>query len=68
MEQLLSLWLDSGLAQLTLGQAAMMLVGLVLLYLAINKKFEPLLLVPIGIGTLLVNVPGAGLELSLIHI
>lgn len=67
MEQLLTLWQDSGIAQLTLGQAAMMLVGLILLYLAINKKFEPLLLVPIGIGTLLVNVPGAGFEAAPVY-
>lgn len=62
MQQLLMLWQDTGLAQLTWGQFAMMVVGLVLLYLAIQKKFEPLLLVPIGIGTLLVNIPGAGME------
>lgn len=61
MEKLNSLLLDSGLANLTLGQSAMMLVGLVLLYLAIVRKFEPLLLVPIGMGTLLVNIPGAGM-------
>lgn len=61
MEKLNSLLLDSGLANLTLGQAAMMVVGLVLLYLAIVRKFEPLLLVPIGMGTLLVNIPGAGM-------
>ena len=62
METLLNLWADSGVAQLTVGQAAMMFVGLGLLYLAIKKGFEPLLLVPIGIGTVLVNVPGAGFE------
>lgn len=62
METLLKLWADSGVAQLNLGSAAMMLVGLGLLYLAIKKGFEPLLLVPIGIGTVLVNIPGAGFE------
>ena len=61
MEKLLSLLLDSGLANLTIGQALMMLVGLSLLYLAIAKQFEPLLLVPIGMGTILVNIPGAGM-------
>jgi oxaloacetate decarboxylase beta subunit len=62
MEQLAILWQQSGLAQMDLGPAAMMAVGLVLLYLAIHRRFEPLLLVPIGIGTLLVNLPGAGFE------
>ncbi|MFT6386850.1 MAG: oxaloacetate decarboxylase beta subunit [Cellvibrionaceae bacterium] len=61
MEKLNSLLLNSGLANLTLGQGAMMLVGLGLLYLAIVRKFEPLLLLPIGMGTLLVNIPGAGM-------
>ena len=61
MEKLNSLLMDSGLANLTLGQGAMMLVGLGLLYLAIVRKFEPLLLLPIGMGTLLVNIPGAGM-------
>jgi oxaloacetate decarboxylase beta subunit len=62
MDSLFKLWGDSGIAQLQFGQAAMMLVGLVLLYLAIKKGFEPLLLVPIAIGTILVNVPGGGFE------
>ena len=62
MDNLLKLWSDSGVAQLTPGAAAMMVVGLVLLYLAINKGVEPLLLVPIAIGTILVNIPGAGFE------
>lgn len=60
MNALLGLWQDSGLYQITLGQVLMMAVGLLLLFLAINKKFEPLLLVPIGFGALLVNIPGAG--------
>ncbi len=62
MEGLLVLWQETGLVQLAGGQFVMMLVGLVLLYLAISKKFEPLLLLPIGVGTLLVNIPGAGME------
>ena len=60
MHALLGLWQDSGLSQITLGQTFMMVVGLVLLYLAIRKGFEPLLLVPIGFGAILVNIPGAG--------
>lgn len=58
MENLLSLWATSGLAQITGGQAVMMIVGFVLLYLAISRGFEPLLLVPIGFGTVLANMPG----------
>lgn len=43
------------------GQAAMNAVGILLLYLAMAKRFEPLLLLPIEIGCILVNIPGAGL-------
>lgn len=67
MEELLGLWSDSGIAQLTVGQAWMMLVGLGLLFLAIKKGFEPLLLVPIGLGTVLVNIPGAGFEAAPVY-
>ena len=67
MENLLSLWASSGLAQMQLGQLVMMTVGLVLLFLAISKGFEPLLLVPIGFGTILVNIPGAGFEAAPIY-
>ena len=42
----------------------MILVGLLLIYLAINKKFEPLLLLPIGFGALLTNIPEIGLSMS----
>ncbi len=62
MEQLTELWYQSGVAQMSPGQGVMLLVGLGLLYLAIYKRFEPLLLVPIGFGTLLVNIPGAGFD------
>ena len=58
MENLISLWASSGIAQIVGGQAIMMLVGFVLLYLAISRGFEPLLLVPIGFGTILANMPG----------
>ncbi|GHE20922.1 sodium ion-translocating decarboxylase subunit beta [Halomonas urumqiensis] len=64
MEKLLTLWYGSGLYNLTLGQAAMIAVGMLLLYLAIHKKFEPLLLVPIGFGGILANIPEAGLAIS----
>ena len=64
MEKLVTLWYGSGAYNLTLGQAVMILVGMVLLYLAIAKKFEPLLLVPIGFGGILANIPEAGLAIS----
>jgi len=67
MEQLMSLWTSSGLAQISSGQFIMILVGFVLLYLAINKQFEPLLLVPIGFGGLMANIPGAGLAFSAVE-
>ncbi|KAF0803037.1 oxaloacetate decarboxylase subunit beta [Alcanivorax xiamenensis] len=64
MDALLSLWHSTGLYHLTWGQAVMIAVGLVLLYLAIRKNFEPLLLVPIGFGGILANIPVAGLAES----
>ena len=51
------LWLTTGIANFTWGQALMICVGLLLLYLAIGKKFEPLLLVPMGFGAVLSNIP-----------
>ena len=53
-----------GIFSLTSGQLLMLGVGLLILYLAINKKFEPLLLLPIGFGAILTNVPEIGLALS----
>ncbi len=61
MELILEIWRGSGLYQITGGQAAMLIVCLVLLYLGIVRKFEPLLLVTIGFGGLLSNIPGAGI-------
>ncbi|HIB27942.1 sodium ion-translocating decarboxylase subunit beta [Candidatus Thioglobus sp.] len=61
MEQLNSLWLNTGLYQMVWGQGLMLLIGMLLLYLAIIKKFEPLLLLPIGFGAILANIPGAGI-------
>lgn len=60
MEKLLLLWGDTGFALFTPQELLMCLIGIVLVYLAIAKKYEPLLLLPIAIGTLLVNIPGAG--------
>ncbi len=67
MTQFLSLWQSSGIAQMTPGQFVMILVGLLLLFLAIRRKFEPLLLVPIGFGGILANIPGAGLALPAVE-
>lgn len=61
MELILEIWRGSGLYQITGGQAAMLIVCLGLLYLGIVRKFEPLLLVTIGFGGLLSNIPGAGI-------
>ncbi len=61
MEVLLKLWQSMGIANLTWGQLLMMGVGGILVYLAIAKKFEPLLLVPIGFGAILSNIPIAGI-------
>jgi carboxybiotin decarboxylase len=60
MESLIGLYRDTGIYQLEPGQAVMVLIGLVLVYLAIKRGFEPLLLLPIGMGAVLVNVPGGG--------
>ena len=57
-----SVWNDSGFSAFTMGHAIMMLVGIILLYLAIGKGFEPLLLSPIAFGCLLANVPKTGFE------
>ena len=57
---LASVWADSGFEGLTSGNVIMLLVGLVLLYLAIGKGFEPLLLSNIAFGCLLGNIPKTG--------
>jgi oxaloacetate decarboxylase beta subunit len=60
MEKLLILWDSTAIPHFEPGQIVMMLVGFGLLYLAIVRKFEPLLLLPIGFGALLTNIPLAG--------
>ena len=64
MDKLLQIWHSSGVYQVQPGQVIMMAVGLLLLYLAIKRNFEPLLLIPIGFGGILANIPGAGLAES----
>ncbi len=60
MDGLLTLWRETGIANFELGQIVMILVGCLLLFLAIRKGFEPLLLLPIGFGAILANIPNAG--------
>lgn len=61
LEAIRDFLLTTGFAGLTPGAILMMCISFVLLYLAIAKKFEPLLLVPIAFGMLLTNLPFAGL-------
>ena len=62
MRALVSVWTDSGFASLTIENIIMILVGLVLLYLAIAKDYEPLLLLPIAFGCIMANFPNTGFE------
>ena len=57
-----SVWADSGFSVLTGGHVIMICVGLLLLYMAIAKGFEPLLLSPIAFGCILANIPKNGFE------
>mgnify|MGYP001076455118 FL=1 len=67
MENLLELWQASGVYNISVGQLTMIAVGLLLLFLAIRKNFEPLLLVPIGFGGILANIPEAGMAFSAVE-
>ena len=62
MRALVSVWTDSGFAALTWQNMVMILVGLILLYLAIAKEYEPLLLLPIAFGDIMANFPNTGFE------
>jgi len=64
MNQLWTFWESTGLYLLTLDQLIMILIGLLLLYLAIIKQFEPLLLIPIGFGGILSNIPGVDIAVG----
>ena len=59
---LASVWADSGFSALTGGHVIMIIVGLILLYMAIGKGFEPLLLSPIAFGCILANIPKNGFD------
>ena len=61
MDNLIKLWQSTGIYHLEPGQALMMAVCIALIYLAIRKGFEPLLLIPIGFGGLLANIPVANM-------
>ena len=64
MSRLLELWQTTGIYQITFPQFAMIVVGFLLLYLAIKKGFEPLLLIPIGFGGILSNIPGVDIAVG----
>ena len=61
LEALKKIWADSGFSALTWQHGLMILIACVLIYLAIGRKFEPLLLLPISFGMLLANLPLANL-------
>ncbi len=59
-----SVWDNSGYAGFSMGNGIMILVGIILLYLAFGKKFEPLLLGPIAFGCILANFPKTGFDVE----
>jgi oxaloacetate decarboxylase beta subunit len=68
MEGLQTFFEFSGFANVTIGHMVMILVGLIFIYLAITKEYEPLLLIPIGFGILIGNIPfleNVGLQLGI---
>ena len=58
----LQIWQSTGIANFEWGNLLMIAIGLLLIYLAIAKNFEPLLLLPIGFGGILANIPIAGIS------
>ena len=64
MQAITELWQATGVANFTLPQAIMIGVSLLLVWLAIKKEFEPLLLLPIGFGGILANIPAAGIAVE----
>jgi len=59
--------LIQGITAITFGQIFMMLIGGLLIYLGIKKEYEPTLLVPMGLGTILVNFPGTGVLTQVVN-
>lgn len=58
---------QTGFGEITIGAVLMIVIGLVLLYLGIARKMEPLLLVPIGFAVVLVNLPLGGLMDTMVN-
>ncbi len=68
METLINFFNYTGFANITIGHVVMIFVGLLFIYLAITKEYEPLLLIPIGFGIILGNIPfleNAGLGIGI---
>ena len=61
LEQIIKFFSKTGYANISLEQAIMIIIACFLMYLAVAKKYEPLLLVPISFGMLLANIPQANL-------
>lgn len=61
LDALMKVWSTSGALNLTIGNGVMYLVGICLIYLGIKLEMEPLLLIPIGLGAILANIPLAGI-------
>src|SRR5659263_136141 len=61
LDAILKIWQESGLVALTWQHIVMIIVSCILIYMAIVKKFEPLLLLPIAFGVLLANLPMTGI-------
>lgn len=59
--------LIQGFTSITGGQIIMMIIGCILMYLGIKKEYEPTLLVPMGLGALLVNFPGTGVLTQMVN-
>ena len=62
MVAIASVWHDSGMIAFSLGHGLMIFVGILLLYMAFVKEYEPLLLGPIAFGCILANLPKNGFE------
>nr|AGF93173.1 sodium ion-translocating decarboxylase, beta subunit [uncultured organism] len=61
VEGLMSIWMESGLMGLSWKNLVMFAIGSLLIYLGIKYEMEPLLLVPIGLGAILTNIPNTGI-------
>jgi len=61
IDALVKIWSLSGLFNLTGGNVVMYIIGICLIYLGIRFEMEPLLLIPIGLGAILANIPLAGI-------